>query len=117
MQGNDMINLDRTTATRRARIDSLRKTALVAGAIYLITVVSIPTPSLYGPVWNDPNYVLGPGPDTPIFIGAILEVIVALACVGTAVVLYPVVMRQHEGIAMGFVGSRVLEAATISPAS
>jgi Domain of unknown function (DUF4386) len=44
-------------------------------------------------------------------------VIVALTCVGTAVVLYAVVMRQHEGIAMGFVGSRVLEAATISPAS
>jgi hypothetical protein len=38
-----------------------------------------------------------PGPDTPIFIGAILEVIVALACVGTAVVLYAVVLRQHEG--------------------
>jgi hypothetical protein len=108
-----VINLDRTTATTWAPIDSLRKTALVAGVIYLITFVSIPTLSLYGPVRNDPNYVLGPGPDDPILIGAILEVIVALACVGTAVVLYPVVKRQHEGIAMGFVGSRVLEAATI----
>jgi Domain of unknown function (DUF4386) len=113
MQGNDVINLDRTTATTWALIDSLRKTALVAGVIYLITFVSIPTLSLYGPVRNDPNYVLGPGPDDPILIGAILEVIVALACVGTAVVLYSVVKRQHEGIAMGFVGSRVLEAATI----
>jgi Domain of unknown function (DUF4386) len=64
-------------------------------------------------VRNDPNYVLGPGPDDPILIVAILEVIVALACVGTAVVLYSVVKRQHEEIAMGFVGSRVLEAATI----
>jgi hypothetical protein len=81
--------------------------------IYLVTFVSIPTLSLYGPVRNDSNYVLGPGPDTPILIGAILEVIVALACIGTAVVLYPVVKRQHEGIAMGFVGSRVLEAAAI----
>jgi hypothetical protein len=31
--------------------------------------------------------------------------------------LYAVVKRQHEGIAMGFVGSRVLQAAIISPAS
>ena len=62
---------------------------------------------------NGPNYVLGPGPDDPILIVAILEVIVALACVGTAVVLYSVVKRQHEEIAMGFVGSRVLEAATL----
>jgi hypothetical protein len=60
-------------------------------------------------VRNDPNYVLGPGPDDPILIVAILEVIVALACVGTAVVLYSVVKRQHEEIAMGFVGSRVLK--------
>ena len=61
MQGNDMINLDRTTATRRARIDSLRKTALVAGDLP-DHLVSIPTLSLYGPVRNNPNYVLGPGP-------------------------------------------------------
>jgi hypothetical protein len=36
-----MINLDRTTATRRAPIDSLRKTALIAGVIYLITKESL----------------------------------------------------------------------------
>jgi hypothetical protein len=37
----------------------------------------------------------------------------ALACIGTAIALYPVVKRQHEGVAMGFVGTRVLEAAII----
>jgi Domain of unknown function (DUF4386) len=103
----------RTTATRRAPMDSWRKTAFVAGVIYLVTFASIPTLSLYGSVRNDPNYILGPGPDTPILIGAVLEVIVALACIGTAVALYPVVKRQHEGVALGFVGARVLEAATI----
>jgi hypothetical protein len=40
-------------------------------------------------------------------------VIVALAGIGTAVALYPVVKRQNEGVALGFVGSRALEAATI----
>jgi hypothetical protein len=84
--------------------------------IYLITFVSIPTLSLYGPVRNDPNYILGPGPDTSILVGAVLEVIVALACIGTAVVLYPVVKRQHEGVALGFVGARVLPPPS-SPAS
>jgi hypothetical protein len=39
--------------------------------------------------------------------------IVALAGIGTAVVLYPVVKRQNEGVALAFVGARVLEAATI----
>ena len=90
----------------------LRKTALVAGALYLLTFVSIPTLALYGPV-RSPKYILGPGPDTAAAFGGILELIVALACIGTAVALYPVVKRQHEGIALGFVSSRVLEASTI----
>ena len=91
---------------------SLRTTTLVAGVLYLLTFVSIPTLALYGPV-HDPNYILGPGPDNGVFFGGILEVIVALAGVGTAVTLYPVLKRQNEGFALGFVGSRVLEGAGI----
>jgi hypothetical protein len=90
----------------------LRKSALVAGVLYLLTFVSIPTLALYGQV-HDPNYVVGPGPDTPIIIGGVLEVVVALAGIGTAVVLFPVVKRQNEAAALGLVGSRVLEAAGI----
>jgi Domain of unknown function (DUF4386) len=93
-------------------MDSLRKTALVAGVFYVITFVSIPTLGLYGAV-HDPNYLGGPGPDTPIVLGGVLEIIVALAGIGTAVVLYPVVKRQGEARALGFVGTRVLEAAAI----
>jgi Domain of unknown function (DUF4386) len=97
---------------KRPPMDSLRKTALVAGMLYLLTFVSIPILALYGPV-EDPNYILGPGPDTPMIFGGVLEIIVALACIGTAVVLYPVVKRQNEAAALGFVGARVLEAGTI----
>jgi hypothetical protein len=79
---------------------------------YLLTFVSIPTLALYGPV-HDPKYIVGPGPDTGVLLGGVLEVIVALAGMGTAVALYPVLKRQNEGVALGFVGSRVLEAATI----
>ena len=93
-------------------MNPLRKTAFVAGALYLLTFVSIPTLALYVPVHNA-NYILGGGPDTGVIVGAILEMIVALAGIGTAVALYPVLKRQNEGVAMGFVGSRTLEAATI----
>jgi hypothetical protein len=81
--------------------------------LYLISFVSIPTLLLYGSIQNDPNYILGPGPDTPVLVGGLLEIIVALAGIGTAVALYPVVKRQNEGAALGLVGARVLEAATI----
>jgi hypothetical protein len=114
---NDMTTTAPTTPkrvpTKRAPMDSLRKTALVAGVLYLITFVSIPTLILYGSIQNDPNYILGPGPDTPVLVGGLLEIIVALAGIGTAVALYPVVKRQNEGAALGLVGARVLEAATI----
>src|SRR5205823_6652096 len=103
---------DRTTATKRVPMDSLRKTSLVAGVLYLLTFVSIPTLFLYGPV-HGANYIIGAGPDTGVILGGVLEMIVALAGIGTAVALYPVLKRQNEGVALGFVGSRVLEAATI----
>ena len=106
-----MTDTDRT-ATKRAPMGSLRKTALVAGAFYLLTFLSIPTLALYGPV-HDPNYIVGPGPDTSVLIGAVLEIIVALAGIGAAVALYPVVKKQNEGVALGFVGARTLEAAMI----
>jgi Domain of unknown function (DUF4386) len=90
----------------------LRKTSLVAGVLYLLTFVSIPTLFLYVPV-HDRNYILGPGPDTAVIFGGILEVIVALAGIGTAVALFPVLKRQNEGVALGLVGARVLEGAGI----
>jgi hypothetical protein len=89
-----------------------RRVALVAGVLYLLTFVSIPTLLLYSQV-RGANYIVGPGPDTRVYIGVILEVIVALAGIGTAVALYPVVKRQNESVALGFVGTRTLEAATI----
>ena len=59
------------------------------------------------------NYIIGAGPDTAAIIGGISEIIVALAGIGTAVVLFPVLKRQNEAAALGLVASRVLEASTI----
>src|SRR2546425_9410618 len=90
----------------------LRKTAFAAGALYLLSFVSIPTLFLYNPV-RASNYIVGHGSDTGIIVGAILEMIVALAGIGTAVALFPVVKRQNEGVALGFVGTRTLEGGAI----
>jgi hypothetical protein len=92
---------------------STRKTALVAGIFYLLTFVSIPTLALYGPVKDQRDWILGSGGHANVLVGGFLEVIVALACIGTAVTLYPVVKRQNEGVALGFVAARVLEAVMI----
>jgi Domain of unknown function (DUF4386) len=106
------ISIPTAMETKRIGSRAQRRTALVAGVFYLLTFVSIPTLFLYGPV-HDPKYIVGPGPDTGVLLGGVLEIIVALAGIGTAVALYPVVKRQSEWGALGFVGSRTLEAAAI----
>jgi Domain of unknown function (DUF4386) len=93
-------------------VNSTRKTALVAGIFYLITFVSIPTLGLYTSV-KGKDFIISSGADTGALVGCFLEVIVALAGIGTAVTLFPVVRRQNEGMALGFVASRTLEAAMI----
>jgi hypothetical protein len=94
-------------------MSSTRKTALVAGVFYLITFISIPTLALYSPVKNHRDWILSSGGHTAVLVGGFLEVIVALAGIGTAVTLYPVVKRQNEGVALGFAAARVLEAGMI----
>jgi hypothetical protein len=102
-----------TSPSRGIPMSPARKTALVAGVFYLITFVSIPTLALYGPVKDHRDWILGSGGHASVLVGGFLEVIVALACIGTAVTLYPVVKRQNEGVALGFVAARVLEAGLI----
>src|SRR3954454_12351061 len=101
------------TTTRGDPMTPLRKTALVAGVFYLITFISIPTLFLYGNLKTDSNFIISAGSSTGVLWGALLEVIVALAGIGTAVTLFPVVKRQNEGMALGFVAVRTLEAAMI----
>jgi hypothetical protein len=98
---------------KRIPMDSTRKTALVAGIFYLITFISIPTLAVYGPVMNHRDWIFSSGSHTGVLVGGFLEVIVALAGIGTAVTLYPVVKRQNEGAALGFVAARVFEAVMI----
>ena len=107
------VKLASTNRQAATTTGSSRRISLAAGVLYLLTFVSMPIGFLYSSVLKDPNYIVGSGPDTAVIIGGILEIIVALAGIGTAVALYPVLKRQNEGVALGFIGSRVLEASTI----
>ena len=91
-----------------------RRIALIAGVLFVITfVASIPAVLLYEPVLEHADYILGAGADTRVQFGAFLEIITAIANIGTAVVLFPIVKRQNESIALGYVASRVLESTVI----
>ena len=104
-----------TTTARRAPVDWTRKNAFAAGMFYLITfAASIPAAFYFlTPVLNDPNYIVSSGADTRVAVGCLLDVVNALACIGSAVAVFPVVRRQNESMALGFVTSRMFEAAVI----
>ena len=102
--------------TKRVQVSSTRKTALIAGVLFLITfVTSIPAALLlYSPVLGHANYIVGAGADTRVALGALLEVLLIVANVGSAVVLFPVLKRQNEGLALGYVTARIIESAFIA---
>jgi hypothetical protein len=94
--------------------DPTRKTAFVAGVLYLATFISsIPAVFLLGPALTNQDYVIGAGPDGFVRLGALLDLVNCFTLVGTAVALYSVLKRHHEGLALGFVTTRLMEAAIL----
>ena len=93
-----------------------RRTALVTGVLFIITFVTAISAVLlfYPPVLDDTRYVLGAGADTRVALGALLEVLLIIANVGTAVALFPILKRQHEALSLGYVTARLVECTFIA---
>lgn len=91
---------------------SLRKTSLAAGILYLISFISVPTLALYKQVKGN-NYILNSGSNTSALIGGLMEIVVGLSGIATAIVLFKVLKKQNEEAALGLIAARILEAATI----
>jgi hypothetical protein len=83
--------------------------------LFIITFVAgISAGLLYLPVVDHANYIVGAGADHSIELGALLEMILIIANVGTAVVLFPILKRQNEGLALGYVAARLVECTFIA---
>ena len=93
-----------------------QRIARIFGILFLLTfVTSIPALALFQSVLDDPaGYIAGDGNDSQIYLGAFLEFLLILANVGTAVVLYPIVRRQNELLAIGYVAARIIECVFIA---
>jgi hypothetical protein len=102
-----------TAPDRPAQADS-RKRARIAGIFFVITFISIAALPLYHSVLKDHSFIVGAGGDASVQLGALAEIITAIAGIGTAVTLYPILRRQSEGLALGYVTLRVVESALIT---
>ena len=88
--------------------------ARVTGVLFLITfITAIPAFFFYVPVLDDPSYIVGAGADTSVSFGAFLELLLIIANIGTAVVLFPPILRrQNEVLALGYVTARIVNASS-----
>ena len=93
-----------------------QKRARIFGVLFLATfITSIPAAFLFAPVLDDPaGYIAGGGTDTQIYLAALLEFLLIIANIGTAVVLYPIAKRQSEILALGYVAARIMECVFIA---
>jgi hypothetical protein len=88
--------------------------ARIFGVLFTLTfITSIAGLLLYDPVLNNADYILGDGADTRVQLGALCEIFLAITNIGTAVVLWPIVKRQSETLALSYVASRVVESIVI----
>jgi hypothetical protein len=92
-------------------VDQDQRAARIFGVLFIITfLTSIPALALFQPVLDDPAaYIAGDGKDNQIYLGALLEFLLILANVGTAVVVFPILRRQNELLALGYVAARIIE--------
>jgi hypothetical protein len=99
-----------TRSTGEVQVNATRRTALVVGVLFFLTfVTSIAGVFAYGRVLTDPHYITGGGADTRVLVGAFLELLLIITNMGCAVVLFPLLKRQSETVALGYVVARLVE--------
>jgi hypothetical protein len=108
-----------TTATvgithRSTQNDKHRTVARVVGILFVLTLLTgIGEAILYGPVIDDPRYILGPGNDARVLLGAVFGIGIVITNIATSLVLFPLLRRQNESLALGYVAARLIECALI----
>ena len=96
---------------RELPMEADQRIARIFGVLFIITfITSIPALWLYQPVLDDPAaYIAGGGHDSKIYLGVLLELLLIIANIGTAVVIYPILRRQNEILSLGYVTARLVE--------
>jgi len=109
-------NGQRAGKREESEMNDDQRHARIFGVLFIVTfITSIGALALFQPVLDDPaGYIAGGGNDSRIYLGVVLELLLILSNVGTAVVLYPIVRRQNEALAIGYVAARIIECVFIA---
>lgn len=88
-----------------------RKTAIIVGGLFIFALVlDLIGRGMYEPILNTPDFLVNAhAHKTPVIIGILLEFLCAPAIVLIPIVLFPVLKKHNESLALGYVGFRLLE--------
>jgi mannose/fructose/N-acetylgalactosamine-specific phosphotransferase system component IID len=97
---------------RESKMNTSRKTAIIVGALFLTAMVtSILGGTLIEPVLSVPDDLINLSSNqTQLVSGVLLELVNAIAVVGIAVLMFPILKKHAEALALGYVGIRIIEA-------
>jgi hypothetical protein len=112
-QSDTRTSLDGAGQVLYAPTPAEQRTARIMGAWFLGTFIAIPAFFFYDPILNQASYVVGSGDDIRVAVGALLEILLAIAGIATAVVIFPIVKRVNESVALGYIASRTVESILI----
>lgn len=105
---------DRASHDLHAATRAEQRTARTMGGWFLGTFVfSIPAFWFYDPLLSHARYITGTGQDLRVAVGALLEILLAICGVASAVVIYPIAKRISDSIALGYFAARMMEAVLI----
>ncbi len=110
------VSLEDAREPKETGMETSQTSARITGVLFLITfITSIAALVLFQPVLDDPaGYIAGGGTDSRVYFGALLELLLIVANIGTAVVPFPTLRRQHESLAFGYVTARIMECVLIA---
>jgi len=87
-----------------------RKTAIIVGVLFLLGFAGVFGPVIVKPILDDPGYLINIFENkNQVMVGALFQLIMALACAGIAIGLYPILKKHNESLALGAVGFRIIE--------
>ncbi len=93
-------------------MNAIRRSSIIIGILFILAeVFSILGHVLYGPILNNPDYMIyGPTSENQIVLGAIFEMLAAISVAGTAIAFFPILRERNERKALGYIGGSLLEA-------
>ena len=96
-------------------MNSDRQTAIIAGVLWITATVAYSLAVvILSPILTAPDYLISVSAnETQVLIGMLLEFTDAAAVAGIAIMLFPIIKRHNEALALGYVGARIIESVTV----